>query len=990
MKSQVEINPVTTDAPAAPAAALPGDPSANGNGRYNGSVPRIRTAPAARRGAAPYDWWPFIAGVGRHWLWLLVPTVIFAIAGVLIGSKFWGPGYTATAQLVRYGTPDPQVFQTRSIAPATLAGLVESPEVRARVGAHLDPKASADEVARRFDVQPVPNSEMISIAVTNGDAATAAKQANLYAEEAVKFTQEMQTRDARDAASYLTHQLDRVNGEIASTTDRLREIGPVAGAASDGTAQSSVTNASPFLPRLQDARIELAELQARYTDIHPLVQQQAARVAALEKQVQATTPAASPSAGQDAVPAASAAAAAASPSDVALLSDKARALETERRELAAKLQSSQLLAGNPPGYFQIVSPAAPDRAVRSGPGIKIALLAAFLGVCGLILGICGAATDELFDRRLRTPDDIRRVTRLPVLAQLGPIEKMNAEERSRWAFRTWTILQSRMSATPNHGLICGITSANAGEGRSLWVKMLAEAASRCGFRVITMTTRERDEDEPTRNDARPASATSAGAVRFRTRQGEPKSAEPVLVHETILSDGVLVHPEDNVDELLAPEGSSVVHIPLPGWVWNLERRRDWLASLDAWSAHENVVVLVELPPASNPETVLLAQNLPNVVWLSDRTNADALETARQIETLRLARCNLVGAFVNRSNGMPVRDRLVRWMPAPAYAVALLAVALAWPSDLRAQDSGTFSVVSPSQRAEWQRHLTLGPGDVLRLSIFGEPQLTDEQVIVQPDGRISYLEARDVRAAGATIDELRERLDQELGKYRRSARTMVTPVEFRSKTYHVMGLVAQKGAFTLSRPMTVVEAVARAGGFETGFAEGGVVEMVDLSRAFLVRDGKRQEVNFERLFNSGDLSQNVAVEPGDYLYFPPAELQQVFVLGEVVHPGPATLMDQGTSLRAIAMRGGFSPHAWRDRVLVVRGSLTAPKPITVNLSDVMNGRTPDVTLEPRDIVYVSSRPWWKAEELLDEAASAFTKAVVVYWTSDKVIPVVPLQ
>ena len=48
-------------------------------------------------------------------------------------------------------------------------------------------------------------------------------------------------------------------------------------------------------------------------------------------------------------------------------------------------------------------------------------------------------------------------------------------------------LQSRLSATPNQGLVCGVTSSSVGEGRSIWIKLLADAASKCGFRVVILS-----------------------------------------------------------------------------------------------------------------------------------------------------------------------------------------------------------------------------------------------------------------------------------------------------------------------------------------------------------------------------------------------------------------------------------------------------------------------------------------------------------------------
>src|SRR5581483_8561115 len=72
------------------------------------------------------------------------------------------------------------------------------------------------------------------------------------------------------------------------------------------------------------------------------------------------------------------------------------------------------------------------------------------------------------------------------------------------------------------------------------------------------------------------------------------------------------------------------------------------------------------------------------------------------------------------------------------------------------DNVALSALSMTNRAAWQQHMTLGSGDVLSISLFdsGGPREAWPNVIVGPDGRISYLEARDVMAAGYTIDELR--------------------------------------------------------------------------------------------------------------------------------------------------------------------------------------------------------------------------------------------
>ncbi len=270
-------------------------------------------------------------------------------------------------------------------------------------------------------------------------------------------------------------------------------------------------------------------------------------------------------------------------------------------------------------------------------------------------------------------------------------------------------------------------------------------------------------------------------------------------------------------------------------------------------------------------------------------------------------------------------------------------------------------------------------------LFGSPELSREDVPVGPDGRVSYLEAENLLAAGRTVDELRDQLNAELGKFRRAPQAYITPRSYRSQRYYVLGTVVQKGIFPLDRPITIIEAVARARGFETGVSRGNLVETTDFSRSFLGRGGQRLSVDFEKLFVHGDLSQNVALEPGDYLYFPAAAAGSIYVLGEVRAPGAVTFDADTSVLSAIATRGGFGLRAWKKHVLVVRHSTGQPEAFKVDAHGALAGTAPNFALRPGDHVYVSSRPWIRVEELLDRAASAFIEAAVISWTGLNVGP-----
>ena len=301
---------------------------------------------------------------------------------------------------------------------------------------------------------------------------------------------------------------------------------------------------------------------------------------------------------------------------------------------------------------------------------------------------------------------------------------------------------------------------------------------------------------------------------------------------------------------------------------------------------------------------------------------------------------------------------------------------------------SLSAKPTAKRAAWQEHFTLGPGDTLNLALVNPdlPETARPEVPITPDGRITFLQARDIMAAGLTVDELRAKIDEALSKYYQNPRTVVTPMAYHSKKYILLGSVTTRGVFTFDRPLTIIEAIARAGGLETGVYEQRTVELADLPHSFLVRHGQRVPVDFERLFQHGDLSQNIPLEPDDYLFFASASVNEIYVLGEVMSPGVVAFAPKATTISAIATRGGFTTRAFKSRVLVVRGSLNKPETFVVDTSAILHGKQQDFKLQPRDIVYVSQNPWVIAAEIVDLAARAFVQGFTVEATSLNVSPI----
>jgi len=163
-----------------------------------------------------------------------------------------------------------------------------------------------------------------------------------------------------------------------------------------------------------------------------------------------------------------------------------------------------------------------------------------------------------------------------------------------------------------------------------------------------------------------------------------------------------------------------------------------------------------------------------------------------------------------------------------------------------------SAVSPSS-------YEIGTGDVLHISVWDEPQLT-ETATVRPDGKISLPLLYDVAVAGMTPDDLQKSLTEQLTRFVRKPRVTVTVQEIHSRMVFVTGEVQRPGAYPLVAPMNVVQLIARSGGL-TDFARQ--------KKIYVLRADKstRVNVNYEKVLRGHATEQNVDLAPGDTVVVP---------------------------------------------------------------------------------------------------------------------------
>ncbi|HZP61575.1 MAG TPA: SLBB domain-containing protein [Opitutaceae bacterium] len=276
--------------------------------------------------------------------------------------------------------------------------------------------------------------------------------------------------------------------------------------------------------------------------------------------------------------------------------------------------------------------------------------------------------------------------------------------------------------------------------------------------------------------------------------------------------------------------------------------------------------------------------------------------------------------------------------------------------------------------------TLGPGDKMEIEFIGDLS-SRTSVEVGPDGKIYFYLLPGIDVWGLTLPQARDLIAEKSEMFlRKKPGVAITLREVNSKRIWVLGHLNNPGIFPMSGPVTLLDAVAEAGGPTAAIETNGLgspkMATADLRHSFVLRRGQMIPVDFQRLIFEGDLSQNIYLQPGDFVYLPSAMARTVHVLGAVALPG-AVASDNGiTLIQTIASAGGTIKDAYLSHVAVVRGSLTQPTISIVDYLAIVKGTAPDVFLEPHDIVYVPYTPYRTLTRYMDLILRTFVQTVGV--------------
>lgn len=231
---------------------------------------------------------------------------------------------------------------------------------------------------------------------------------------------------------------------------------------------------------------------------------------------------------------------------------------------------------------------------------------------------------------------------------------------------------------------------------------------------------------------------------------------------------------------------------------------------------------------------------------------------------------------------------------------------------------------------------MGTGDVLRITVYGQPDLTTEARVGE-SGNISFPLIGDVKMAGVTPSQGETEIAQRLSKGGFINEPFVTlnVVQYRGQQISVLGRVNRPGKHTLEKVSRVTDVLALAGGIA-----GDGADTVTLVRTV---DGKTEyrDIDVVALFRPGGEASNELVQDGDIINV--SRQPTFYIYGEVQRPGAFRLEQNMNVVQALSMGGGVTARGTQRGIRILRRDDSgAMQQLEVQLAD---------PVKKDDVIYV---------------------------------------
>jgi polysaccharide biosynthesis/export protein len=278
---------------------------------------------------------------------------------------------------------------------------------------------------------------------------------------------------------------------------------------------------------------------------------------------------------------------------------------------------------------------------------------------------------------------------------------------------------------------------------------------------------------------------------------------------------------------------------------------------------------------------------------------------------------------------------------------------------------------------------LGPGDEIKVQQANAEELDGKTARVNDEGFVNLPLVGRLQVGGLTIEETETLVTNGLSKLLVHPAPVVAITEYRSQPVSVLGEVNTPGVIQLQGRKTIVEMLSLAGGLK---ADAGTTVQITRRIAYgklplpgATVDAQNEysmaRLNLSALLKgSSNPAENIVIFPQDIISVPKADT--VYITGDVKKPGGFPLTNEGglSILQAVALAEGLGPEAAPKNAKIYRdiGPDQPKKEIAVNLQAIMQGKGSDVTLEPKDVLFIpdsaSRKAGVKAAQLALSAAT----------------------
>lgn len=239
-------------------------------------------------------------------------------------------------------------------------------------------------------------------------------------------------------------------------------------------------------------------------------------------------------------------------------------------------------------------------------------------------------------------------------------------------------------------------------------------------------------------------------------------------------------------------------------------------------------------------------------------------------------------------------------------------------------------------AEGARENVLGPGDVLKIFVYGHPDLTTETKVSET-GSITFPLLGEITVNGLTPSAAERKIVNllESRDILRKPQVNIFTASLQSQMVSVLGNVRNQGRYPIEGKRSLTDILAMAGGV---MPEGG--EVVTLIRS----DGNKsvkEVIDVLEMVRSGDLTRNLNIRSDDLIYVERAP--RFYIYGEVQRAGTYRLERNMTVIQALSVGGGLTQRGTERGLRIQRRNADGDiQMLTVNSSDFV---------EPDDVIYI---------------------------------------